>query len=86
MKTQSLLSMSMWQFNRSHVNVMSLAKCFMNPPNGHYAKQIILQKTATKTDGYKTTGMIVLNQSASVAINTCTLEKNLANIKMLTNL
>lgn len=85
-KTRRISSMSMWIYNGSPVNVMKLAKCFMNPPEGGYfAKQIILQKSATNTD-LITTRMHILNQQTSVDIKVCTLKKNLANIKTMANL
>lgn len=77
--------MSMWICSGSPVNVMNLAKCFRNLPDGYFAKQIILQKSATNTD-LVTTGMPVLNHQTSVDIKVYTLEKNLLNIKTMANL
>lgn len=59
-KVQIILSINMQILKRSLTNIMSLTKCFMNPPKAHLIIQVILQKTA-RCMGVITNGIHLMN-------------------------
>lgn len=82
-KTQNILSINPWLPKRSLINVMSLAKWFLDSSHLHLITRVILQESTAAVHfvHFVTTVMPVLNQQTETDVKVGTPEKNFANVK-----
>lgn len=81
-KTQSILSINPWLPKRRCINVMSLAKWFLDPFYLHFITPVLLQESTAAVHS-TTTVMPVLNQQTEIDVKAGTPEKTFANVKLV---